>query len=185
MPSVDDVVPDLELRAVFRVSAHIGGVWGGGMLSISADAIEFQASRSTRAFSSGSGVLHRGRTVTLVRARFMPPWYDTGLLLTGDGGSAVAITPLWVRRDLKAALERAGYEVNEVVTRLSLRGIGSVPAPDGTGGGTSGKRRAWFAVGTVLAGIGAVVLLWQYPLLLALVVVSVTATLVALWKDIP
>lgn len=170
---------------VFRVSAYMGGVWGGGTLSISPGALQLDASRATRVFSSVSSVVHRELDVTLVRARFMPPWYDTGLLLSGDGRSGVAITSVVRRRALRAALKQAGFEVNEVATRLSLRGTGAAPLGNDGGNATSRKRRASLAVATVVAGAGALLLVHHYVALVVLVGLGVVATLIALWRDLP
>ena len=169
---------------VFRVGVYLGAVGGGGRLLISPNAIELEADRATRALTRSATVVHRERVVTLVSARLMPPWFDTALLLVGDGGSAVAITSIFRRRDLRLALTQADFEVREVVTWFALRGIGAMPvvAPRGSHPVVT---RGTLLAATVVAGAGAVLLVRQHVALVVLIAIAVAATSVALWRNLP
>jgi hypothetical protein len=172
----------VERPIVFRVGIYIGAVGGGGRLLISPGAIELEVGRATRLLSRSANVLHRERVVTLVRARLMPPWFDTALLLAGDGGSAVAVTSILRRRALRLALARAGFQVNEVVTWFSLRGLGATSIADHPGSRSADTRRALLAA-TVVAGAGAVLLVHEHVALVVLIAIAVAATCVALWRN--
>lgn len=169
-----------ERPIVFRVGVYVGAVGGGGRLLISPATIELQTGRATQMLSRSPKIVHRERTVTLLTARFMPPWYDTALLLVGDGQSATAVTSILRRRALRVALRQAGFEVKERVTWFSLSGPGAPPDVDHPRSYTGRTRRALLAA-TAIAGVGAVLLVWHHLALVLLIAIAVVATCVALW----
>ncbi len=93
---------------------------GGGTLAIAPGRITLTAKGFTRRATGVAEVVHTARSVTLVKARLVPPWFNTALILhSDDDKAAIAGTWLGARARLRAALVDAGFEVREVSTWFS------------------------------------------------------------------
>jgi hypothetical protein len=58
-------------------------------------------------------IVHRRREVCVLRARLIPPWFNTHVLVESERGMAAAAVPAWTRKEVVAALEKAGFAVRE------------------------------------------------------------------------
>jgi hypothetical protein len=83
-------------------------------------AIVLETGRPTRWLSSISRIVHTDRQVTLLKARLVPPWCNTSLLLHDDKAYGYATTWLGARNRLRDSLTAAGFEVQELTTRFCL-----------------------------------------------------------------
>ncbi len=85
-------------------------------------AIVLEAGPLLRRLTSVPRLVHINPSVTLIRTRLAPPWFDTSLVLTREDGTGIATTWLGARRRLRKTLHAAGFVVNEVTTWISLGG---------------------------------------------------------------
>jgi hypothetical protein len=81
----------------------------------------FESDRLTARVSRLSRVVHQGQRVVSVKARLVPPWFSTGVVLASEPGAHV-VTWIGARPRLLRALEDAGFEVEQVETWFSLTG---------------------------------------------------------------
>jgi hypothetical protein len=115
------------------VSAAVGMDRFFGTLTVLPGSIVFdptsQLNKVMRA-NSIRRVVHTDRDVAIVRARLLPPWLNSPLILHGDpahgedasvGVQMAALT----RRDLSGALGAAGFRVRERATWFSMGGSGA------------------------------------------------------------
>jgi hypothetical protein len=114
----------------FRVGVRLPPVKGGGTLTVEDRMIVLETDRPTRSLSRVSRIVHTDRQVMLVKARLVPPWFNTSLLLHDNETSGYAMTWLGARNRLRDSLRTAGFDVQEVTTWFSLTGdrLGSPPA---------------------------------------------------------
>jgi hypothetical protein len=73
----------------------------------------------TRRLTSVGSVEHGSRRVRLVWARWIPPWFNVSVQLRGTENSCIVVLPQTSRRRLRNALQAAGFDVEEVTTRVS------------------------------------------------------------------
>lgn len=106
----------------FRVGVRLAPVKGGGKLTVDPGGIVLETDRLTRSLSRVSRIVHTDRRVMLVKARLVPPWFNTSVLLHDDEASGYAVTWIGARNRLRAALKAAGFDVQEVTTWFSLAG---------------------------------------------------------------
>jgi hypothetical protein len=83
-------------------------------------------------FAEPPSVRHTSDLVVVVSGRLLPPWLNTGVVLTDEEhlGTTTAVVqmPSWARRQLVDALHRGGFEVEHYRTLSSMGGqIGSLP----------------------------------------------------------
>ncbi len=110
---------------MFYVGVGIGPFVGGGKLTIAPGAIVLEPDRLTRSLIRVSRIVHTDRQVTLVKARLVPPWFSTSLVLHDRDASGYAATWLGARHRLRASLKDAGFDVQEIRTWFSLTGGGA------------------------------------------------------------
>jgi hypothetical protein len=89
-----------RIPATFRVSADVGMMRGGGQLTVAPGHLGFLPNVLTRRLGSASPVEHASRNVRLVRARWIPPWFNVSIQLRGTQGSCLVMLPSWSRRPL-------------------------------------------------------------------------------------
>ena len=104
---------DATFRVGARIHTRVGPLNGGGTLTIGPGKITLAMGRVTRAVSPVSEVVHVDPSVILVKARLLPPWFNTALLLRDGDRSASAVTWFRARPRLRAALREAGFAVDE------------------------------------------------------------------------
>jgi len=109
------------------------GVWlqsgwrGGGRLVIQSGQLTLTPDKIIRMLSGGGPIIQTDRKAVVVRTRIAPPWMNCNLVVRGEAGGALAVMTFLDYTNLRAALERAGFEV--------------------------AVRRTWFSFGLRLAGI--------------------------------
>jgi hypothetical protein len=120
MSQPPEVASHVTLPAVFSVAANVGFWWGGARLEIFPAAIVLEFGQVLRSTTSVPRVVQTRPTVTLIRARLAPPWFNTSLIVKGENESGIA--SMWVlsRRRLRRALQAAGFTIEEVSTWFSL-----------------------------------------------------------------
>lgn len=106
----------------FRVGVGLASVKGGGKLIVEQGEIVLKTDRLTRLVSRVARIGHTDRRVMLVKARLVPPWFNTSVLLHDDDASGYAVTWIGARSRLRASLLEAGFDVEEVTTWFSLAG---------------------------------------------------------------
>jgi hypothetical protein len=112
---------ETRLPATFRVGAYAERIGGGGRLTVAPGQLVFEPDVVTRRLGSAASVEHASRTVRLVRARWIPPWFNVSIQLRGPEGSCLVMLPSWSRRRLRDALDAAGFDVEDVTTRLDRK----------------------------------------------------------------
>jgi hypothetical protein len=117
-----DVNDETAERVHFAVGAVVDGWNGGGHLWISPSAIVLDVGPLTRGVSGVDRVVHRQPEVVVYESRLIPFWFNTHVVLHGDGQNALAAVPLWRRRRLLAELRGAGFDVKERRTWLARGG---------------------------------------------------------------
>jgi hypothetical protein len=117
-----DTTPLSEKRfpTTFTVGAGIGAVKGGGKLTVEPGALTFEPGWATRRLSGLARLVHTECSVIILKARLVPPWFDTSLLLHDHEASAYVVLPRWSRRRLLRSLMAAGFQPSEVSTWLQL-----------------------------------------------------------------
>ncbi len=58
-------------------------------------------------------IVHTAAEVRVLRARLIPPWFNTHVLVESNRGTASVALPAWTRRKLIASLKAAGLVVRE------------------------------------------------------------------------
>ena len=106
----------------FRVGVRLPPVKGGGTLTVAPNAIVLKTDRLTSSLSHVSRILHTDRRVTLVKARLVPPWFNTSLVVHDDEIIGYAVTWFGARVRLRVSLKAAGFDVQEVTTWFSVAG---------------------------------------------------------------
>lgn len=86
---------------------------------VGVESLVFESDWLTARFSGVKRIVHRGNRVVLVKARFVPPWFNTSVVLAGDSNAHV-VTWLGARARLLPALQDAGFEVEQIRTWFSL-----------------------------------------------------------------
>ena len=103
------------------MSAYVPGVGGGGDLVITDDKLTFEWSPFTRRVfrrKTTSSVLEVGVPVAVVKARFLPPLINSGLILRAEGGNILIATFWGKHRLLVRALKAAGIPTVDVRTNV-------------------------------------------------------------------
>lgn len=93
---------------VGNLTAH-----GGGRLTVSPGALVLELGPMTRGYTKVDRLTHSSRSVTMLKARFLPPFINTRLVIEDNGVVAMASLPGWFRRRLRRALLEAGLELHE------------------------------------------------------------------------
>lgn len=107
--------------ARFYVGGGVSGGWGGGgWVTVAPGELRYEPGGLARRLSGVGAVVHSRDYVTVVRAQLLPPLFDTGLLIVGEGRFARLLT--WYGRDvaLVNAIRAAGYAVDERRTWVTL-----------------------------------------------------------------
>jgi hypothetical protein len=118
----------VDLPTTFLVGARVGKVNGGGRLVVDVGTLAFESDRLTARFSGVEKVVHRGTRVVFVKARLVPPWFNTSVVLASELPVHV-VTWLGARARLLGALQAAGFQVEQVETWFSLTGQRARPMP--------------------------------------------------------
>jgi hypothetical protein len=139
-PPAGAVPPPLLVNGVARWGsgppgqALVGGPFGGVLIIDRSQVVFHPRGSATRSFGMGQLVpgplVHTGRTIVMLRARLMPPWFNTSVILTGDPRRGEATTAAvtvggWARRRVRRALRGAGYLLIDAATWVSLGGGGN------------------------------------------------------------
>jgi hypothetical protein len=114
------VPPKTRLPASFRVGAYSSSVGGGGRLTVAPGELVFVPNVLTRRLGA-SPVEHASSRVRVVTARWIPPWFNVSIQLLGTQGACLVMLPSWSRRRLREVLEAAGFDIEEVTTRLDRK----------------------------------------------------------------
>lgn len=112
---------ETHLPATFRVGADAEWIRGGGRPTVAPGQLVYVPDAVTRRLGAASPVEHTSRSVRLVCARWIPPWFNVSIQLRGSEGSCLVVLPSWSRRPLYEALEAAGFDVENVTTRLDRK----------------------------------------------------------------
>jgi hypothetical protein len=164
----------------FRVGVRVAPVNGGGWLTVAPGAITLDVGRVTRGLSGVREIVHTDREVTLVTERLVPPWFNTSLMVS-DGRTAARVSmPILARGKLRAALAEAGFEVRETATWFSTARAEPEPGRARPAGAQLPVPRWVLALGVVVAGAIAVLVVSHSPTFVAIAVASVLLTVVAL-----
>ena len=167
----------IDRRSTFTVAAHLASVRGSGTLRITPESIVLEPDSVTSRLSRTDRIVHTGRSVRFVKARLMPPWCDTALVLQGEKASGSAVTRIGARKRLRAELRAAGFHVQDVTTWFSL-----------TGGATSAglawnpRARILIALAAVITTAVAVLLISHSLLFIALAAACLALTLFPLLR---
>jgi hypothetical protein len=138
--------------------------------------------RVTRRLSGVREIVHTDREVTLVTARLVPPWFNTSLMVS-DGRTAAQVSmPILARGRLRAALDEAGFEVRETATWFSLAGEQPEPGRARPAGAQLPVPRWLLALGVVVAGAIAVLVVSHSPAFVGLAVAAALISVVALTR---
>jgi hypothetical protein len=100
------------LPAAFWVGVRIRDGTTGGKLTID------RRELSLRLWGRPGGqsdppIVHTNPDVRVLRARLVPPWVNTHVLVECDRGMASVALPAWKRKEVTAALTAAGLAVRE------------------------------------------------------------------------
>jgi hypothetical protein len=110
-----------QLPARFRVGATYGSWKAGGTLVIAPGEVTFEFGREKRLLPLPKNPLRAVSPVTTLRARLLPPGFNSGLLLTSEDGTRVLILTWWgIRRRVRAALHEAEFGTCDVSTWFSI-----------------------------------------------------------------
>lgn len=116
-----------RLPAVFTVGAGVGMVRGGGRLTIDRGAVTLEPGTLTSRLSGVGRIAHTDDAVFVLKARLVPPWFNTSVLVHEGESSAHVVVPLWLRRRLLETLKAAGFRPTEVSTWFRLSGLKHLP----------------------------------------------------------
>jgi hypothetical protein len=106
---------------VFLVGAVVGGaIQGPGRLTIEPRRLILKPSWPLRRLSGVMQVIHTESPVIVLKARLVPPWFSTSVLLHDDDTYAHVVVPRWRRSSLLGAIREAGFETREISTRFRL-----------------------------------------------------------------
>jgi hypothetical protein len=109
-------------RATFSVGVRLARANGGGRLTIEKGEIVLEPDRPLRWLSRVQRIVHTDQRVKLVKARLVPPWFSTSVVLHDSEASGYAVTWIGARKRLRASLAAAGFDVQEITTWFSLAG---------------------------------------------------------------
>jgi hypothetical protein len=114
-------MPEPNLPASFFVGGGISGGWAGpGYLDIASGCVTFRASTVLARLSRVESVEHVGSRVTVVRARLLPPGFNTALLIVGRERFVRVLLWYGKRAPVLRALSNAGFRLDERRTWLTL-----------------------------------------------------------------
>lgn len=65
-------------------------------------------------------LIHTDSPVVVLKARLVPPWFNTSVALRNDRTYAHVVVPRWHRSCLLAAIREAGFETREISTLFRL-----------------------------------------------------------------
>jgi hypothetical protein len=142
-------------------------------------AITLKVGRVTRGLSGVREIVQTDREVTLVTARLVAPWFNTSLMVSDGRTAAQVAMPILARGRLRAALDEAGFDVRETATWFSLARTQPEPGRARPAGAQLPVPRWVLALGVVLGGAIAVLVVSHSPAFVALVVASALLTVVA------
>ena len=87
--------------------------YGFGRLTVEAGSLSLHSLPGTRLVTQTRG------PVTLVTARFAPPWWRTAVILRGDVGVfGAGLSSIGQARRVRDAITQAGFEIDDRETRL-------------------------------------------------------------------
>jgi hypothetical protein len=112
---------DVQLPISFYLGGGGSGRWGGGgRLTIGPDQLTWKPDRVLRFLTGEQTIYHVGSRVTVVRARLLPPLFNTAVLVVGERGYVRVLTWYGRYRKVLAALLAAGFELNVRRTWVTL-----------------------------------------------------------------
>lgn len=118
-------MPETPSTDIFQVGVILPGVAGGGHLLVALRRLELTTGPLSRRVSKTTSIVHHGVNIDFYRARLMPPWISTSIVVSDGRQTALATFPSWMRKSLRAALERNGFKVQIINTRID-RGFARV-----------------------------------------------------------
>ena len=105
----------------FYLSGGGSGRWGGGgRLTIAPGQLVWKRDRVLRFLTGEDTISHVGSRVTVVRARLLPPLFNTAVIVVGRGGYVRVLTRYGRHRKVIAALHAAGFELEVRRTWMTL-----------------------------------------------------------------
>ena len=114
----------VALPQFFTVGAAVKSAHGGGRLIVTSGTVALEPGSLTRRHTGIGRVVHDAERIVMFKARLLPPFVNTGLVIHGEDVVAVAALSGWSRERLRAAIRDAGLELDErsswVRTGLSL-----------------------------------------------------------------
>jgi hypothetical protein len=169
--------------ATFYVGVGIGPFVGGGKLTIAPSAIVLEPDRPTRLLIRVSRIVHTDRQVTLVKARLVPPWFNTSVVLHDEHASGYAATWLGARHRLCASLKDAGFGVQEVRTWFSLTGGGAASSRvRNSSWASGGLGRRELALATSVGAVTAVLVVSHSAVFIAFAAACIALSHVPLFR---
>lgn len=82
-------------------------------MTITSEAIVLEPGPLTGGYTKVDRLTHAGREVTMLKARFLPPFINTRLVIEDGDVVAMASMPGWFRARLRRALSEAGFAIHE------------------------------------------------------------------------
>jgi hypothetical protein len=147
-------------------------VRGGGRLIIEPGSLILELDRMTGTLSGVRRLVHTAPEVTIVHARWLPPWFNTAVLLSDGTLRGHASTWFGARRRLRVALTGAGFDVTDIETRMSLDAKGVRRT------GESQLSNPWRAVNALGGALGTLVAFLVLPVGVATLVALVAVAIV-------
>jgi hypothetical protein len=102
----------------FAVGAILSNVQGSGRLFVGPGAIELRPSTLSRRMSKVECVRHRGTNVQLYRARLIPPWINSSVVVSDGTRTVLATFPAWMRKRIVKELHDSGFHTTEKVNLI-------------------------------------------------------------------
>lgn len=93
---------------VGRFTAH-----GGGRVTVTPMAIVLEPGPLTKGYTKVDRLVHSGRSIVMLKRRWLPPFINTRLVIEDGDVVAMASLPGWSRRRLRQAIREAGFELQE------------------------------------------------------------------------
>ena len=102
-----------------RVGSTIRRWHGGGVVTIAYGRIDFASSRFMRGLTQLERVEHTKADIVMYKARLLPPWVNTSVIIEGVDETVVAVSWAFHRNRWRRLLGAAGFILEERTTWIS------------------------------------------------------------------
>ena len=114
------------------VGLNVRRVYGGGVVAVYPGRVVASTDRALRALTGIAEIVHTSADIQMTTPRVAPPWRNAAVVLRDPNAPPVVVHTR--RRAMRSALTRAGFQVEERRTWLSMSG--GVTSPGSLWGGT-------------------------------------------------